>query len=143
MAKRTGCIIQQDKPLMVAMADGTKISSTMICKKLTWSMQGKEFKADMRLIPLGGCDMVLGIQWLAQLGPILWDFKNLRMKFSWNGKKMVLCGATKGPMKLVSALQIEKDLHAPTMATTQIFSMQLEATYVKNKETIIEEMPYE
>ena len=76
MAKHTGCITQQDKPLMVAMADGTKIANTMTCKQLTWSMQGKEFKAYMRLIPLGGCDMVLGIQWLAQLGLILWDFKN-------------------------------------------------------------------
>ena len=65
VAKRTGCIIQQDKPLMVAVVDGTKIASTMTCKQLTWSMQGKEFKADMRLIPIRGCDMVLGIQWLA------------------------------------------------------------------------------
>ena len=75
---------------MVAVADGTKIASTMTFKHLTWSMQGKEFKAYMRLIPLGGCDMVLGIQWLAQLGLILSNFKNLRMEFSWNGKKMVL-----------------------------------------------------
>ena len=105
-------------------------------------MQGKEFKANMRLIPLKGCDLVLGIQWLAQLGPILWDFKNLRMEFSWNGKKMVLCRATTGPLKLVSTLQMGKDLlHVLTVAITQIFSMQLEATYVMNKETIIGEMP--
>ena len=86
MDERTGCIIQQDNPLMVAMEDGTKIASTMTCKQLTWSMQGKEFKACMRLIPLGGCEMVLGIQWLAQLGLNLWDFKILQMEFSWNGK---------------------------------------------------------
>ena len=61
VAKHTGCIIQQDKPLMVAVVDGTKIASIMSCKQLTWSMQGKEFKTYMRLIPLGGCDMVLGI----------------------------------------------------------------------------------
>ena len=81
-------------------------------------MQGKEFKANMRLIPLGGYDMVLGIQWLAQLGPILWDFKNLRMEFSWNGKNVVSRKATTGPLKLVSALQMEKDLlHSPTVVT--------------------------
>ena len=57
---------------------------------------------------------------------------------------MVLRGATTVPLKLVSALHIEKDLlHAPTVATTKIFSMQLEATYVTNKETIIEEIPNE
>ena len=57
---------------------------------------------------------------------------------------MVLCRATTGPLKLVSTLQMEKDLlHALTVAIAQIFSMQLEATYVTNKETIIGEMPDE
>ena len=45
--------------------------------------------------------MVLRIQWLAKLGSILWDFKNLRMKFIINGKKFMLEGATIGPTKLV------------------------------------------
>ena len=46
---------------------------------------------------------------------------------------MVLRGAMTGPLKLVSALQMEKDLsHALIVATAQIFSMQLEATYVTN-----------
>ena len=30
-------------------------------------MQGEEFRADLRLLPLGGCDIVLGIQWLVEL----------------------------------------------------------------------------
>lgn len=34
-------------------------------------MQGRVPRADMRLIYLGGCDMVLGIQWLSQLGPVI------------------------------------------------------------------------
>ncbi|KAK9174927.1 hypothetical protein WN944_026931 [Citrus x changshan-huyou] len=42
-------------------------------------LKGREFQANIRLLPLGGCDMVLGILWLAKLGPILRDFKNLRM----------------------------------------------------------------
>ena len=81
VAKRTVCEVQQDKPLMVAVANGSKIASAATCKQLVWSMQGREFRADMRLIPFGGCDMVLGIQWLSQLGPVLWDFKNLWMEF--------------------------------------------------------------
>lgn len=81
MAKGTGCEVQQDKQLMVAVANGTKIAITATCKQLAWYMQENEFKANMRLIPLGGCDMVLGIQWLSQLGPVLWDFKNLWMEF--------------------------------------------------------------
>jgi hypothetical protein len=31
-------------------------------------------------IDMGGCDIVLGIEWLSTLGPILIDFKELTMK---------------------------------------------------------------
>ena len=61
----------------------------------------KEFQADLRPTPLGGCDMVFGIQWLDELGLTLWDFKNLWMKFIVDGRKFMLRGATIGPDKLV------------------------------------------
>ena len=54
--------------------------------------------------------MILGIQWLAELGLILWDSKNLRMKFIVDGRKFALRGATIGPNKLVSIDRIQKDL---------------------------------
>nr|GEW22349.1 reverse transcriptase [Tanacetum cinerariifolium] len=38
----------------------------------------------------GGCEMVLGIQWLATLGTIQFDFKNLVMDFVYKGKRCVL-----------------------------------------------------
>lgn len=34
---------------------------------------------DFYVIPLGGCDTVLGVQWLRTLGPVLWDFDKLYM----------------------------------------------------------------
>ncbi|TXG48807.1 hypothetical protein EZV62_024682 [Acer yangbiense] len=48
----------------VAVADRTKLTSNAFCRQLKWNMQGKKFQADLRLLPLGGCDMVLGIHWL-------------------------------------------------------------------------------
>jgi hypothetical protein len=32
-------------------------------------------------IHMGGCDIVLGVEWLRNLGPILMDFKELTMQF--------------------------------------------------------------
>ena len=91
----------------MAMVYGIRITSDVIYQQLTWSMQEKEFQVDLRLIPLGGCDMVLGIQWPVELGPILWDFKNLRMEFIVNTRKFMLSGATKSPKKLVSTYWIQ------------------------------------
>lgn len=81
VAKRTSCTIQCVSPMNVPVADGTKIISDAICKQLKWNMQGEDFRADLKLLPLGGCDMVLGIQWLVELEPVLWDFKELTMEF--------------------------------------------------------------
>lgn len=46
----------------------------------------------MRLLPLSGCDLVLGVEWLAELRPIIWDFKNLKMEFTTKRKQHVLRG---------------------------------------------------
>ena len=101
VAKRTGCSMQTTNPMKVAMADGIRSTSYASCRQLTWNMQRKEFQANLRLLSLGGCNMVLRIRWLAKLGSILWDFKNLRMKFIINGKKFMLKGEAIGPTKLV------------------------------------------
>lgn len=66
---------------------------------------GDCFKADTRVLQLKGCDMVLGIQWLANLGPVKWDFKNLSIEFSLNGGKHVLRGGKKDELKLVGLIR--------------------------------------
>ena len=101
VAKRTKCSMQTTNPKKVAMTDGIRITGDASCRQLTWNMRRKEFQANLRFLSLGGCNMVLRIQWLAKLGSILWDFKNLRMKFIINGKKFMLEGAAIGPPKLV------------------------------------------
>ena len=44
------------------------------------------------MLPLGGCDLVLGTQWLKTLGLIQWDFNLLIMAFQLRGKSMILKG---------------------------------------------------
>lgn len=48
--------------LPVLVADGTKMISSAMCKDFQREMQGAMFQADMRILQLKGCDMVLGIQ---------------------------------------------------------------------------------
>lgn len=54
------------------------------------TMQGVHIHKDLYLLPLGGCDVVLGGQWLCTLGPILWDFFELKMQFNRSGNKFTL-----------------------------------------------------
>lgn len=62
-------------------ANGEKVPCLGCCVAIIFSLQGQEFQANLHLLTLGGCDMVLGVDWLSTLGPILWDFIKLTMKF--------------------------------------------------------------
>ncbi|KAH9733790.1 hypothetical protein KPL71_017135 [Citrus sinensis] len=127
VAKRAGYKIQRVSPMTVSVADGTKIISDAICRQLKWNMQGEEFRVDLRLLPLGECDMVLGIQWLVELGPVLWDFKELVMEFSVGDRNFVLKGDTPDPTKMVSPKHIQRELqHLSQASAAHIFSIHVE-----------------
>ncbi|PWA77168.1 hypothetical protein CTI12_AA226430 [Artemisia annua] len=64
------------------------------CKNFKWYFRNIPFATDVMLLPLGGCEMVLGIQWLATLGDMICNFKDLRMEFKYNGKRVLLREAT-------------------------------------------------
>lgn len=64
-------------------ADGSKIGVCRKIKNFQWQFHGHQFQSDFMVIPLGCHDIVLGVQWLAQLGPIPWDFDKLKMSFKW------------------------------------------------------------
>ncbi|KAF8392867.1 hypothetical protein HHK36_021106 [Tetracentron sinense] len=138
VAKQTGCSIQQTNPLWVTIANGSKISSTTMCQQLEWLMHGTPFETDFHLLSLGGCDMVLGVQWLTTLGPIIWDFTNLRMEFHSKGKRHVLRGATTGAIKVIEVSHMQKALTKTKQAVVaQLFVVQAMTEEVITESTIM------
>ncbi|GKG24459.1 reverse transcriptase, partial [Tanacetum coccineum] len=82
VAKKLGCKIKSTYLLPVTVGDGYNIATNSECKQFHWQLQGVDFWSDVMLLPLGGCEMVLGIQWLSTLGDIKCNFKDLRMEFN-------------------------------------------------------------
>ena len=39
---------------------------------------------DLHVLPISGADIVLGIQWLKQLGSIVMNYDSLTMQFAYN-----------------------------------------------------------
>jgi hypothetical protein len=54
-------------------------------------------------INMGDCDIVLGGEWLRNLGPILMDFKELTMQFNQERKQYKFQGITDGSPKIISS----------------------------------------
>ena len=80
----------------VTIVDGNQLHCQYSCKNYTLQMHGSLFVSDVLLIPLGGCDLVIGIQWPTSLGTIKCNFKSLRMESNLNERKYVLRGLKSG-----------------------------------------------
>ncbi|XP_071924641.1 uncharacterized protein [Coffea arabica] len=78
----------QGETLTVRVANGEKLQSRNITKPVVWKMQGYEFSHQFNTLRLGGCDMILGVDWLARNSPMEFDFRKLSMKFR-KGKQQV------------------------------------------------------
>ncbi|GJV38095.1 retrotransposable element Tf2 [Tanacetum coccineum] len=91
-AKKLGCRLDNTTHMQVSVANGQRMMSTSVCHDFKWSFQNEVFTSDVMLLPLGGCEMVLGIQWLATLRDMQCNFKKLIIKFNHKGRQLVLRG---------------------------------------------------
>ncbi|XP_070018164.1 uncharacterized protein LOC142172733 [Nicotiana tabacum] len=82
------------QPLRVVVANGQHMLSEEWCPKFKWTMQGEEFHFPMRVLHLGGYDMVLGMNWLDQFTPIILNTKPLSVTFLKEGRIITLKGNT-------------------------------------------------
>ena len=57
----------------------------------------------MLSIPMGGTDVVLGVQWLQYLRTVAFNFQELFLKFILEGKEVELQGIAGNPGKIISS----------------------------------------
>ena len=67
-------------------ADGGTINFLGKCHNINLATGEYVLNSTMISIPMGGVDVVLGVQWLQSLGTVVFTFQNIFMKFSWEGK---------------------------------------------------------
>lgn len=88
-ARNMNCMVEPVVAHNITVADGNQITCQGMVRNFVWKFNGQEFCTDVLLIPLGSCDMVLGVQWLSKLGTIKWDFHKLLMEFMLNDRSKV------------------------------------------------------
>jgi len=67
---------------------GGTINFSGKCHNIKLSIGEYVLNIPMLSIPMGGVDVVLGVQWLQSLGTIAFNFQKLFMKFSFEGKEV-------------------------------------------------------
>ncbi|KAA8515066.1 hypothetical protein F0562_018147 [Nyssa sinensis] len=78
--------------LAVQVANGDTLPCFGYCKAVLLKMQSCNILANLFLLTLGGCDVVLRVDWLRSLGTIQWNFVDLSMSFLMEGENLCLQG---------------------------------------------------
>ncbi|XP_010424225.1 PREDICTED: uncharacterized protein LOC104709283 [Camelina sativa] len=107
-ADMLGCVVDASRQSRVSVADGRKLAVSGVVNNFQWKLQNTTFAANFMLIPLGGVDVVLGIQWLQTLGVISWELKELEMSIKYGKQQVMLHGIKPGSVRAMKASKFKK-----------------------------------
>jgi hypothetical protein len=91
-ARRLNCPTVPILAVSVKVANGEHLVCDKMVPQLEWWAQGHSFSTDMRVLPLGGYDAILGVDWLKQWGDMRCNWATKTLKFDNNGKPVTLRG---------------------------------------------------
>jgi hypothetical protein len=86
LAIALNCFVYPVPKFQVMITDGGTINYSGKCNKINLTMGEYVMNSPIISIPMGGADVVLGIQWLQSLGTMAFNFQEIFMKFSLEGK---------------------------------------------------------
>ncbi|KAF3775437.1 hypothetical protein EJ110_NYTH50390 [Nymphaea thermarum] len=69
----------------VMVGNGEKLTCNEVCKDVSLEMHKTPFKVNLYLLPIGGVDVVLRIQWMKPLKRTMLDWENMTMTFPKEG----------------------------------------------------------
>jgi hypothetical protein len=102
------CYIRAVNNFQIMIANGGSMKCGGCCENVHLQIGQYHLKCHMFTIDMGGCDIVLSVEWLRTLDPITMDFKDLTMQFQQEGQQYKFQGIMEGSPKIISSHQMEK-----------------------------------
>ncbi|KAL6128946.1 hypothetical protein ACLB2K_072299 [Fragaria x ananassa] len=96
MATKLGIPVHHVSSLRFTSASGHQLRPSGTVWEVIVHIQSYNLTDDLLLLPVKGCDLVLGAKWLSTLDFIGWHFANKLMIFFSNGKCYTLQGTNSG-----------------------------------------------
>ncbi|XP_075091979.1 uncharacterized protein LOC142172105 [Nicotiana tabacum] len=102
-------------PLRVVVANGQVMRCDQESPLFNWKMQNELFAFKIRLLKVGGCDMVLGMDWIDVVAPAVLHTRPHSLSFTKEGKMVTLSGVNVKPeVILVDTEALRRMLHCGT-----------------------------
>jgi hypothetical protein len=86
ISQETNCYIHVVNNFQIMISNGGSMKCGGNCENVFLQIGQYNMKYHMFSIDMGGCDIVLGVEWLRTLGPILMYFKELTMQLNQEGQ---------------------------------------------------------
>lgn len=112
-----GLRVQPTQMLQVMVGNDSEIDCLQVCRDVILHIQGHRFTVNFHVLPLGGTDLVLGVQWLKSLGPVLTDYADLTMKFMQHGHVVELQGKREANIHSVNHHQLQRMVQTNGVST--------------------------
>lgn len=99
---------QPTKLLHVMIGNGNELTCQQVCKGARVTIQGQYFVVDLHVMAIGGADLVLGLAWMKNLGPIVTDYSLLTMKFMKEDQSIEYKGETSLRLREITCTQVRR-----------------------------------
>jgi len=110
VVQRTGLLLIPEPSFNVRIAGDDKLQSEGLCQSVSIKCQGKEIITDFHMLPIGGCQMVLGVELLQKFKAVTLSYKDQNVKLSSGSNVWEFQGIQTGEIELVQAESMDKSV---------------------------------
>ena len=110
VARKLKLFVHPVVDMKVMIADSKKTEKVGKCHKVKQQIQEFKLESELYTLPLGGVDIVLGVQWLQTLGTNSVNHQKHFIKFKWQGQEYKLYGFQIPETQVVSSQHMEKHI---------------------------------
>lgn len=123
MANFLQVVTESTPRFSVVVGSGQQLRCEGVAKKFPITIQGSNIVEDLYILSLHGADIVLGVSWLATLGPVLTDYAKRIFEFTLNGAKVSWQGNAPTDVQPVQLHSLRR--MAATDAISSYFHLEL------------------
>lgn len=102
LASHLAITVHKSPHMNVTVGDSAKLRCDGMCRSIKLVLEKMVFGIDLFLLPIYGVDIVLGVQWLVELGRVMFDYKELYMEFLLGIELIRLHGIRRGSISAIS-----------------------------------------
>ena len=97
-------------PFVIRVANGSGLKCQGRFEHVWVILQGIPFRLTLYSLPLIGLDLMLGVQWLEQLGLVMCNWQKMTMEFQWENQDRKLQGSNSQAIQSASLEGVSKEV---------------------------------